>query len=140
MKKTLLFLLAFLLAASPCLALSDAEYMALKQSSPGFREADSELGQIWKRLMKIAKGEARKRLLEDQRYWIKTERDEWAAEFMEVGLGKGFAYERATIRRIHQLEADEYNLHLSPRELERGEGRSYSSSERTSDFPDYYKQ
>ena len=55
--KALVFLLACLLAASPCLALSDAEYKELKESSSGFRDADRELGSIWKRIMKIAKGE-----------------------------------------------------------------------------------
>ncbi len=138
--KALVFLLACLLAASPCLALSDAEYKELKESSSGFRDADRELGSIWKRIMKIAKGEKRRSLLEEQRYWINEERDEWANEFIEVGLGRAFAYERATIRRVHELEVEEYNLHLSPRDLERGRGKSYLSNDRAEDHPEYYKK
>ena len=142
MKTALLLLSAFLLAAAPCLALSDAEYRELKESSPGFRDADRQLGGIWKRVMKLAKGQSRKDLLEAQRCWINAERDEWAAEFMEAGLGRAFAYERATIRRIHQLEADEHNLAITPRDLETGRARPYSYHymERDSDFPGSYKK
>ncbi len=120
--KFLLFLAAFLLAFSPCFALSDAEYRQMRSSSPEFKQADRELGAIWRRIMKLAKGSHRQNLLEDQREWVSWGRDESAREFMATGLVRTSAYTRATIKRVHQLQAVEHNLKLSPRD--QGRGRS----------------
>ena len=120
--KILLFLAAFLLASSPCFALSDAEYRQMRSSSPEFKQADRELGAIWKRIMKLAKGADRQNLLEDQRVWVSWGRDESAQAFMDAGLGRTFSYTRATIKRVHQLQAVEHNLMLSPRDQAAGRG------------------
>ncbi|MBQ1419817.1 MAG: hypothetical protein IIZ02_00120, partial [Desulfovibrio sp.] len=56
----------------------------------------------------------------DQREWVSWGRDESAREFMATGLGRTSSYTRATIKRVHQLQAVEHNLKLSPRDQERG--------------------
>ncbi len=139
--KALALFLACLLAASPCLALSDAEYKEMRASSPEFRKADKEFGAIWKRIMKIAKGERRQSLLEDQREWVSRGRDESAGDFMAVGPGRTFSYTRATIKRVHQLKAVEHNLMPSPRDLETGRGvKADSFYETEEDDPASYRR
>ena len=136
-----LFLAALLLAASPCFALSEAEYREMRAESNEFRQADRELGAIWKRIMKLAKGEHRRSLLADQREWVSYGRDESAQEFMDVGLGRTFSYTRATIKRVHQLQAVEHNLMLSPRDQAAGRGvKADSFYETEEDDPEFYKR
>ena len=44
------------------------------------------------------------------------------AILMAAGLGRTTSYTRATIKRVHQLQAVEHNLKLSPRDQEMGRG------------------
>ena len=111
----------------------------MRSSSPEFKQADRELGALWKRIMKLARGSHRQNLLEDQREWVSWGRDESAREFMAAGLGRTSSYTRATIKRVHQLQAAEHNLKLSPRDQERGRDvKADSFYETEEDAPSSY--
>ncbi len=136
--KSIFLFVVLCLFASPCLALSEAEYLEMKSQSYEFDQADKELTLLWKRIMKLAKGSWKKELIKQQREWVNYGRDKDAVEFMNVGLGRIFSYTRATIKRTHELQAEEYNLNLPQWKIDKGLVKADSFFLTEEDDPSYY--
>lgn len=134
MLKFIILLISLIIFPTFSHALSDAEYKEMIANYPDYKRADAELGRHWKKIFKPLKGEKRKILLEDQREWVRSKRDEIAREFMEAGLSKAKAYERATIRRIHELDALIYNL------FHEDQPKSDDFYFAETDYPEYFKE
>lgn len=126
-----------MLCPACCWALSEKEYKEMLASSPHFRDADKELAKTWTTVNKNIKGDDKKWLLEDQRNWIKSERDEDARELMERGFTKECAYAWAVKRRIGILRVFEYNANLSQEDKDAGRVRAddYYYNEDEEKFP-----
>lgn len=62
----------------------------------------------------------RKPLLDMQREWVKSGRDEAAESYMGMGYTKDCAYAKATRKWAKNLEVYEYNANLSQEAQERG--------------------
>ncbi len=100
----------FCFISSMCFAISDEEFQKIKSESELFIKADKDLDVIFKRVLKIAKGSQKKQIIQDQKNWLESRRDEIAKEFTDAGLGRKFSYYRATIWRINELRATEYGI------------------------------
>lgn len=124
LKKVFVFMLLSVFSASSGMALSDAEYREMREKSKYFREADDELSRTWKEVNKNIPSSDKKWLLEDQRNWLKTERDEEARELMERGLTRNCAYARVAKRRTGNLRVYEYNANLSQEDKDAGRVRA----------------
>ncbi|MCQ2444867.1 MAG: hypothetical protein MJ061_05205, partial [Mailhella sp.] len=84
---------------------SDAEFMGLLNSSKAMRNADYELGSIWKSIHKnISKSELRE-LLYSQRNWVRYGRRMTARQYMRRGYGPAAAYTIATDERIDTIRS-----------------------------------
>ncbi|MBQ9452305.1 MAG: DUF1311 domain-containing protein [Desulfovibrio sp.] len=101
-------LVCFLMTASGAFALSDSEYKALLQSSPEYRQAETELAAAWKHAyqsVKSVEGMAYRELRDNQRDWLATARDEEAQGYIARGMDRGQAYARVTRDRTAYLNS-----------------------------------
>lgn len=92
-------------------ALSDGEYKILMKSSQ-FKKADQELTESWNDLYlspNISKSD-RKFLLNDQRNWLRKERDIEAHKLQALGINKIDAYTIVTFERAGVLWVHSYNM------------------------------
>lgn len=132
LKKLFVSFMMIIFFISSAFALSNADYEKLLKRSPVIKKADAELNDIWKRVFKPLTGDYRKQILNDQREWVRFERDKDAQEFMQSGMSKEKAYEKAIKKRINRLRAVEYNSNLSEEDAAAGRARAddyYNSSE-----------
>lgn len=108
--------IALLCAHTPALALSDAEYKALKQSSESFSAAEQKLSAIWDKTRgELAQAEL-KALLADQKDWLQKRRDDQARQQIEaLGLDKGEAYAAVTRERAARIETFRQQVELNSR-------------------------
>ena len=135
-----LLLALFCLLPDYARALSDEDYKHMMSVSEKFRKADKELSDLWKNLMKHSSKDLKKILIDEQRQWLNTDRDNDAKEFMEVGFDKTGAYTKATIKRIHILRATEYNNNLSKEQQALGAVKDDMFFLEEDDYPEYYKK
>ena len=124
LKKMLLSYMMVVISVSTAFALSNADYEKLLKTSPIVKKADAQLNDIWKHVFKPLSGDYRKQILNDQRNWIKYERDNDAQEFMQSGMSKEKAYEKAIEKRINRLRVIEYNSKLSEEDTAAGRIRA----------------
>lgn len=103
MKKILAAVMLLLTMAGAVFALTDREYLYLKDKSAEFRRADRRLTQIWKELKAEMSKRAFKELQEDQREWLKSGRDDAADYYMDEGCKSPDAYAKATNDRADIL-------------------------------------
>jgi len=85
--------------------ISEREIQQLKDASPEFAHADMDLNNAWRDVYKNSQCPAdwKKNLLEAQREWSKSGRDEEAKQYMSQGLDKGVAYTLATEKRAKAI-------------------------------------
>ena len=116
--KVQMFFLIILLSAIPnfAYALSDTEYNDLISSSHDFKEADTEMNNLWDNLYKNLKQERKLIILKDQLHWLNNKRDDIASEYIKKGLNWQYAYTQTTLERINVLRILEYNSSL-PQQL-----------------------
>lgn len=124
-----------LFSVSPAFALSDAEYTEMYRASPYFRAADDELTQTWKETTHYLSPKDKKYLLQEQRQWLRSERDEEAMSLMRQGIRKDCAYARAIRSRISSLRAFAYNASLSPEDKAAGNIKADSFFDDDSELP-----
>lgn len=111
----IIFIILFLVLGSPCTiyALSDSEYEILKENSQEFADADKQLGETWKAVKSRLNETEAKKLLNNQRNWIKNGWDEEAGKFIkEQNLSRTKAYTQAIKDRIKFL--NEYSPAATP--------------------------
>lgn len=116
--KVQMFFLIILLSAIPnfAYALSDTEYNDLISSSHDFKEADTEMNNLWDNLYKNLKQERKLIILKDQLHWLNNKRDDIVSEYIKKGLNWQYAYTQTTLERINVLRILEYNSSL-PQQL-----------------------
>ena len=88
------FIILFALVVFPMTdakALSDAEYKILMQS-PQFKKADQKLTESWYGLYPSLSKEDRKFVMNQQRDWLRKERDIKAHKLQTLGISKVDAY------------------------------------------------
>ena len=78
MKRLFVMMTFLVLFSVPSFALSDAEYLSMKENNPDYAKAESELTRIWNKLKSSLSVQAFEELKQEQRAWITTERDEEA--------------------------------------------------------------
>ncbi len=130
MKKSvvLAFLFVFVLGVSSAFALSDEEYRALVASSPEFKEADQNLGSVWKEFYAGLSEKDKKYYKTGQQQWVKKWRDDDAKKLMKnLGVSKAEAYTQVTRRRVNTLRILQHNSKLSQEEILAGQS-----------WPDHY--
>lgn len=120
MYKLALLVLAVILCAGDCLAISEKDFDELYKSSPELREADQTLNSTWKNVLGSIRQEDKARLLKMQKEWIKTERDVTAREYMDMGYTKACAYAKASRRWARTLEVYAHNSNLSQEDKDAG--------------------
>lgn len=120
MRRLILAFIMTLLFASGCFALSENEFKTLHESSQEFRKADAILNDTWKRVRASIKNEDKQYLLQIQKEWLKTGRDEEARAYMAMGYSKDCAYAKATRKWAKSLEVYQYNCNLSKEDQEAG--------------------
>lgn len=83
--KVQMFFLIILLSAIPnfAYALSDTEYNDLISSSHDFKEADTEMNNLWDNLYKNLKQERKLIILKDQLHWLNNKRDDIVSEYIK---------------------------------------------------------
>ena len=138
MRSVVLSMIYLMLSVLPCHALSNAEYEKLIIESHEFRDADKKLSALWKQIRGKLDDDSKTYFINMQRKWVRSGRDESAREFMNVGLSKNAAYTRATIRRIHELQAVWHNLNLTKDEQENGLAKDDEFFCTEEDYPEYY--
>ena len=89
--------------AGRAMALSDADHARFNKESSAFAQAEKRLNEVWKQLRKSLSKAEFQRLLEDQRVWINSLRDEEAKAENGTG-GDAAAYATVTERRAAVLE------------------------------------
>ena len=102
MKRLLAVVALLLLVVSPSFALSDADYLKFKKNA-NFARADKKLTQVWNSLKKSMQPKHFAELQQNQRYWIKTGRDEVARNYIKEGYSRVEAYTMATNDRARDL-------------------------------------
>lgn len=127
--------MATLFSVSPVFALSDAEYTQMYGASPYFRSADDALTQTWKETTRQLSPKDKKYLLQEQRQWLRSERDEEAQALMRQGIRKDCAYAQAIKSRISSLKAFAYNASLSPEDKAAGRIKADSFFDDDSELP-----
>lgn len=120
--KVFLFVLGFIFCASSVFALSEAEFQKLVKTWPAFAQADTELGQAWKKNTTGVSREDKEFILKDQRQWIKSGRDAEAQELVNSGYSRRCAYLVAILKRTAVLEAFGHNARLSQEDKDLGRG------------------
>lgn len=139
MKICLLCAALLMAVATPCFALTDAEFHEMAAQSAEFKKLDAELNQMWKQEFALVKDkpEQKQALLESQRAWINSERDSIAAAFMQHGLSKADAYMRTTKRRLRDLELWHFNNHVADPAL--GNAKADEAFYTDEDYPENYR-
>lgn len=127
--------MATLFSVSPVFALSDAEYTQMYRASPYFRAADDALTQTWKETTRQLSPKDKKYLLQEQRQWLRSERDEEAQSLMRQGIRKDCAYAQAIRSRIASLRAFAYNSALSQEDKDAGRIKADSFFEDETELP-----
>lgn len=112
MLRILALTFAIVFLSTGAMALSEKEYQIMMKASPDFRQADKLLNKTWKTVSKGLKGESKKHLLELQRSWLKSGRDEAAEEYELMGYTRDCAYAKATRKWVSNLEVFNHNAHL----------------------------
>ena len=84
-------------------ALSDADYLQMKRDSPEYASAEQNLTRVWKDLKNSMPQDKYYILLQEQRDWIRAERDAFAAGYMRQGYSRVEAYTMATNDRANFL-------------------------------------
>ena len=135
-----LVLAVALFPVSSALALSDAEYTELSRTSPYFRDADNDLTQTWKETTASLSPKDKKKLLQEQRQWLKSERDKEAQDLMRQGIRKDCAYAKAIRSRIASLRAFAYYASLSPADKAAGNVKADSFFEDDFEIPQECRQ
>lgn len=130
-----LVLVGAVFSVSPAFALSDAEYTEMYRTSPYFKAADDELTQTWKETTQALSPKDKKSLLQEQRQWLRSERDEEAKALMRQGIRKDCAYAKANRSRIASLRAFAYNASLSPADKAAGNIKADSFFDDDSELP-----
>ena len=92
-----------LVIAQPGFAFGDAEHKAMLAQSQAYREADEGLNGAWKEAKKMLPADEYKKLLADQRQWVKTGRDAEAKAQIDAGTSKADAYANVTMDRIRYV-------------------------------------
>ena len=103
MKRLISALTLILLLTVPAFGLSDAEYLRMRKSSSDFARADKRLNQVWANLKKSLPKNVFTQLDKLQREWVKSGRDDEAAELMSDGYSRMEAYTMATNDRADAL-------------------------------------
>lgn len=81
----------------------------MMKNSSEFREADKELGKIWKKIKPlIGKHDP---IFEEQRRWISKRRDEVAQRYRDEGYDTTQAYIKSTLDRIEELKEIYEHIH-----------------------------
>ena len=129
MKKSafFVFLLVLTLGVTSAFALTDDEYRILISTSQAFKEADKELGRVWKEVYEGLSEKDKKYHMDGQQKWIRKWRDDYVQNVMKLGMSKAEAYTEATLKRINLLRILQHNSKLS--EADNAAGRAW---------PDYY--
>ena len=130
-----LVLVAAVFSVSPSFALSDAEYTEMYRTSPYFKAADDELTQTWKQTTQVLSPKDKKSLLQEQRQWLRSERDEEAHALMRQGIRKDCAYAKAIKSRIASLRYAAYYATLSPADKASGNIKADSFFDDDSELP-----
>ena len=130
-----LVLVAAVFSGSSVFALSDAEYTEMYRTSPYFKAADDELTQTWKETAQVLSPKEKKSLLQEQRQWLRTERDEEARALMRQEIRKDCAYAKAIKSRIASLRYTAYYATLSPADKAAGNIKADSFFEDDSELP-----
>lgn len=86
------------------MALDDATYKALIQSSDSFKNAEADLSTTWTKTKSGLAQKELKSLTAEQRVWLQTTRDILAADAIAQGASPAEAYARVTRERISRLE------------------------------------
>ena len=103
MKRLFVMMTFLVLLSVPSFALSEAEYLSMKENNPDYARAESELTRIWNELKSSLSVEAFEELKQEQSAWITTERDEEAERFLNRGYSRAEAYTLATEKRAEYL-------------------------------------
>ena len=98
-------LMAVILSASGAFALSDREYKEMLQTSPEYRRAEAELSTAWKRIRTIIKSMWPREMLDSQREWVASGRDEEAQALINRGMSRSEAYAKVTRARAKYLDS-----------------------------------
>lgn len=130
-----LVLVVAVFSVPPAFALSDAEYTEMYRTSPYFKAADDALTQTWKETTRGLSPKDKKALLQEQRQWVRSGRDEEAQSLMRQGIRKDCAYAKANQSRIASLRAFAYYASLSPADKASGNIKADSFFEDDSDLP-----
>ena len=83
----------------------DGQFSSLLPSSPAMRNANSELGGVWKALSRELSGPLLRELLHSQRSWIRHGRRKAAQQYMCRGYSAATAYAMATDERIDTIRS-----------------------------------
>ena len=102
MKKSafFVFLLVLTLGVTSAFALTDDEYRILISTSQAFKEADKELGRVWKEVYEGLSEKDKKYHMDGQQKWIRKWRDDYVQNVMKLGMSKAEAYTEATLKRM----------------------------------------
>ena len=106
MKRILSALLLVVEHAGSAYGLSDKEYLRMKKKNADFREADEFLTECYNECKDTPPPAKFKQIQKEQREWLKSGRDETAADFIEDGMTRTEAYTKATEMRaddLHQI-------------------------------------
>ncbi len=106
MKRILSALLLVVVLAGSAFGLSDKEYLKMKKNSRAFREADAFLTECYNECKDTLPYSEFKKVQQEQREWLKSERDELARDFMDDGYSRTEAYTKVTEMRaddLHQI-------------------------------------
>ena len=102
-------LMAVILSASGAFALSDREYKEMLQTSPEYRRAEAELSTAWNRIRTIIKNRKEgmwpREMLDSQREWVASGRDEEAQALINRGMSRSEAYAKVTRARAKYLDS-----------------------------------
>ena len=120
MYKLALIVIAVLLCAGDCLAISEKDFDELYKSSSELRDADKTLNSTWKNVLGSIRPEDKAYLLKMQKEWIKAERDVTAREYMDMGYTRACAYTKASRRWAKTLEVYVHNSNLSQEDKDAG--------------------
>ena len=103
MKRIFAVLALVLLMAGTAFALSDTEYLRMRQYSAQFARADKTLNRVWAGLKRSLPKNVFAELQELQNEWITSGRDLEAQEYIDDGYSKAEAYTIVTNNRAEAL-------------------------------------
>ena len=103
MKRLFTVIALVLLTAGIAFALSDADYLRMRQYSAQYARADRKLNRVWASLKKSLPKNVFAELQELQHNWIESGRDIEAQGFIDEGYSRVDAYTIATNNRAESL-------------------------------------